>query len=179
MNEKYMTDEETDSEDDVLVKRSLKWRSSKCNQFFKKLDERYLQSREKKGNSKPLKSRKIGPDSDRPAPLDALSWAVREQEYTRLNSEDQGSSEHISSPSVTPNPFVEQAATQPSYSTPINTTRLSSLSSTPENLSEPSLPSMTPVNSIQSASSMSFEEEYSELENWIRSVASVRSRRAL
>ena len=148
--------------------------------FFKKLDERYIQSREKKGNSKPLKSRKIGPDSDRPAPSDALSWAICEQEYTPLNSEDQGSSEHISSPSVTPNSsFVEQAATQPSYSTPINTTRLSSLSSTPDNLSEPSSPSMTPVNSIQSASSMSFEEEYSELENWIRSVASVRSRRAV
>ena len=35
--EKYMTDEETDSEDSTaLVKRSLPWRSTKCAQFLKK-----------------------------------------------------------------------------------------------------------------------------------------------
>ena len=49
LGEKYMTDEETDSDDDTtLVKRSLPWRSAKCEQFLKTLDDRYMESREKK-----------------------------------------------------------------------------------------------------------------------------------
>ena len=55
-----MTDEEMDSEgNDVLIKCRG---STTSDQSFKKLDERYLLSREKKSNSKP---RKICHDSDR------------------------------------------------------------------------------------------------------------------
>lgn len=64
--EEYMTDEETDSDDDTtLVKHSLPWRSTKCERFLKTLDDRYMESREKRNNSKPLTPRKVGPDSER------------------------------------------------------------------------------------------------------------------
>ena len=77
LSEKYMTDEETDSDDDTtLVKRSLPWRSTKCEQFLKTLDDRYVESREKKNNSKPLKPRKIGPNSERSVPKNAVNWAI-------------------------------------------------------------------------------------------------------
>lgn len=49
LNEKYMTDEETDSEvEGTFVKRSLTWRSVECDQLMKKVDERYVQQRQKK-----------------------------------------------------------------------------------------------------------------------------------
>lgn len=48
LSEKYITDEETDSDNDTtLVKRSLSWRSTKCDQFLRTLDDRYAESREK------------------------------------------------------------------------------------------------------------------------------------
>ena len=51
ISEKYMTDEETDSEDNDVNK----WRSAKCNQFLKKPDECYMLSGEKRSNSKTSK----------------------------------------------------------------------------------------------------------------------------
>lgn len=78
LNEKYMSDEETDAEDsNSFLKRSPNWRSEKLNQLIKKLDERYFQSRRKKDNSKPMKSRKTGTrPSDRSTPASAPDWAV-------------------------------------------------------------------------------------------------------
>ena len=73
-----MTDEETDSEDEgTFIKRTLTWRSVKCDQLIKKLDERYyMQQREKKRNTKPLKPRKAGSNSERPPPRNAPDWAI-------------------------------------------------------------------------------------------------------
>lgn len=72
LNEKFMSDEETDMDDpDSFVKYFLKWRSTECNQLFKKLDQRYMDTRERKVNSKPLKKRKIGSFSDRGPPKNA------------------------------------------------------------------------------------------------------------
>ena len=49
-----MTDEETDGDDDTtLVKRSLPWRSTKCDRF-KTLNDRYVESREKRATLNPL-----------------------------------------------------------------------------------------------------------------------------
>ena len=50
LNEKYMTDEETNSDDEdrtTLVKHSLPWRSAKCDRFLRTLDDRHAESREK------------------------------------------------------------------------------------------------------------------------------------
>lgn len=59
LNEKYMSDEETDTEDNnALLKRSPTWRSEKLNKLIQKLDQRYMDKRRKKENSKPMKIRK-------------------------------------------------------------------------------------------------------------------------
>ena len=77
LNEKFMSDEESDAEDkSAFVRRSLKWRSEKLNELLKKLDERYLKSREKKDNSRPMKNRKLGSPSDRSPPANAPDWAI-------------------------------------------------------------------------------------------------------
>ena len=58
LGEKFMSDEETDNEDNsVLNKRSLPWRSSALNKRILKLDNVYLK---KKDNSKPSKKRVDG-----------------------------------------------------------------------------------------------------------------------
>lgn len=43
LNEKYMSDEETDNEDNnTLLKRSPMWRSEKLNKLIQKLDQYYM-----------------------------------------------------------------------------------------------------------------------------------------
>ena len=74
LNEKFMSDEETDTEDSKsFIKRSPSWRCEKLNVLIKKLDKRHLK---KKNNSKPSKERRVGPESGRPAPSNAPSWAI-------------------------------------------------------------------------------------------------------
>ena len=74
LNEKLMSDEETDTEDSKsFIKRSPLWRCEKLNALIKKLDKRHLK---KKNNSKPSKERRVGPESGRPAPSNAPSWAI-------------------------------------------------------------------------------------------------------
>ena len=47
LNEKYMSEEETDHEDgSVLVKRSLPWRSQALNKLITKLDQEYLKRKD-------------------------------------------------------------------------------------------------------------------------------------
>jgi hypothetical protein len=77
LNEKFMSDEETDTEDrSTLVKRTPKWRSEKLNELLCKLDDRYIKSREKKDSIRPMKPRKTGSPSDRSPPKSAPDWAL-------------------------------------------------------------------------------------------------------
>ena len=86
LNEKFMSDEETDVEDvETFIKCSPEWRDEKLNKLIKKLDERYILSKEKKGTSKPTKARKTGPPSNRPIPVSAPTWATT-SESTSLSS---------------------------------------------------------------------------------------------
>ena len=79
LNEKYMSDEETDIEDNsLLLKHSLTWRSERLNTLIQKLDFRYMEARKKKENSKPLKARKDGSPSKRGKPPNPPKWAVKE-----------------------------------------------------------------------------------------------------
>ena len=74
LSEKYMSDEETDVEDDkILIHWTLPWRSPKLNKLIEKLDRRY---RRKKDDLRPLKPRKDGEPSNRPLPNNYLSWAI-------------------------------------------------------------------------------------------------------
>ena len=51
LNEKFMSDEETDSEDgNTFLRRSPTWRSDKLNRLIQKLDRCYVDSRKKKPN---------------------------------------------------------------------------------------------------------------------------------
>ena len=93
LNEKFMSDEETDSEDsETFVKRTPNWRSNKLNKLIDKLDERYVRSREKKDTSKPCKARKIGLPSQRPIPLSAPKWATTVELTSASSSPSSGSS---------------------------------------------------------------------------------------
>ena len=77
LNEKFMSDEETDSEDsNSFLKCSPTWRSDKLNRLIQKLDKRYFDSRKKRDNSKPLKSRKNGAPSKRLQPACTPKWAI-------------------------------------------------------------------------------------------------------
>ena len=79
LNEKYMSDEETDVEDNsLLLKHSPTWRSERLNTLIQKLDFRYMEARKKKENSKPLKARKDGSPSKRGKPPNPPKWAVKE-----------------------------------------------------------------------------------------------------
>ena len=101
LNEKFMSDEETDSEDsETFIKRTPKWRSNKLNKLIEKLDERYVRSREKIYNSKPSKARKIGLPSERPVPVSAPKWATT-AEPTSSNS-PASSVDHDRDPSLDP-----------------------------------------------------------------------------
>ena len=107
LNEKFMSDEETDSEDsNMLVRRTVTWRSEKLNLLIKKLDERYLQLRQKQENSKPMKGRKTGTPSDRlaPASVHDYHWAITDATIASTQSGDP----------VPPNPHDQDTSTNSS-----------------------------------------------------------------
>lgn len=80
LNEKFMSDEESDTENSgVLIKRSLSWRSDNLNKLMEKLDSRYIKQRT---HSKPLKPRSIGPLSQRQQPSKAPGWATKQSTST-------------------------------------------------------------------------------------------------
>ena len=106
LNEKFMSDEETDSEDsNMLVRRTVTWRSEKLNLLIKKLDERHLQLRQKQENSKPMKSRKTGTPSDRlaPASVHDYHWAITDATIASTQSDP-----------VPPNPHDQDTSTNSS-----------------------------------------------------------------
>ena len=94
-----MSDEETDSDNaGGLIRRPLQWRSKQLNVLFQKLDLRYLRSRENKENVKPLKQRRTGQSSIRPAPKSAPQWAISESSSSSSNSHSTSSSDDSVSP---------------------------------------------------------------------------------
>ncbi|MCG8624944.1 MAG: hypothetical protein MJE68_23460 [Proteobacteria bacterium] len=172
-----MTDEETDSDDDTtLVKRSLPWRSTKCDRFLKTLDDRYVESREKKSNSKPLKPRKIGPNSERSVPKNAVNWAILCLNDQSLSPN--GENQQNASPSTPNTSFTNPGPS--SISTPLSPSLVSmplssrssapSLVSTPQNSAAGSVASSSP-----SELNDDVDNDESDLEGWIRSVAGMTS----
>ena len=105
-----MSDEETDTEDsNTFLKRSLTWRSDKLNRLIQKLDKRYVDSRKRKENSKPLKNRKDGPLSERSQPACAPKWAIAEVLQDRYTSSCSSGSDDIPSlfpTAVTPDQYT-------------------------------------------------------------------------
>lgn len=99
LNEKFMSDEETDSEDsNSLRKRTPRWRSERLNKLIQKIDKRYTISREKE-NSKPLKIRKTGTPSERLMPACAPHWATMTNlEDGPVSNSSSGSEELIDNP---------------------------------------------------------------------------------
>ena len=75
LNEKYMTDEETDTENDGFIKRTPKWRNSHLSKLLMKLDEKCSKS-SKMDKTRPMKPCRQGPYSDRMPPLNAPKWAL-------------------------------------------------------------------------------------------------------
>ena len=74
LSEKYMSNEETDSEDhSTFIRRSPGWRSTALNKLIAKLDQKYSR---KKDSSKPAKKRIDGALSNRTPPTNAPRWAV-------------------------------------------------------------------------------------------------------
>lgn len=86
LNEKFMSDEETDNEDgSVLIRRSLPWRSQALNKLIMKLDKAYLK---KKDHSKPSKKRVDGSYSNRAQPANAPAWSVVKEEILITTNEN-------------------------------------------------------------------------------------------
>ena len=81
LNDKFMTDEETDdeSENGFLIRRSPKWRHDRLTQLFSKLDKKYRKF-SKSDKSRPLKPRKPGPFTERKPPTNAPKWALSTEE---------------------------------------------------------------------------------------------------
>ena len=74
LNEKFISDEETNIEDDkYFIKRSPSWRSEKLSTLLNKLDKRHFKQ---KNNLKPSKEQKVGPTSTRLPPSSPPSWAI-------------------------------------------------------------------------------------------------------
>ena len=74
LSEKYMSDEETDDEDDqFFIHRTLPWRSPELNKLILKIDKRYNKN---KDDSRPLKPRREGKPSARTFPKNPIPWAI-------------------------------------------------------------------------------------------------------
>ena len=122
----------------------------------------------KKKNSKPLKPRKVGPDSERLPPQNAVTWAIQEGLCSNDQSQSQnGGNGQNTSPSTTPNtsftnPGPSMVSTPFSSSTP-------SLVSTPPNSSTVSSAPLSPSDShVQLNDDINDD---SDLEEWIRNAA--------
>ena len=78
LSEKYMSDEETDTENDGFIQRTPKWRNGHLSKLLMKLDEKYSKS-SKTDKTRPTKPRRQGPYSDRMPPLNAPKWALSKE----------------------------------------------------------------------------------------------------
>lgn len=98
LNDKYMTDEETDDENGFLITRSPRWRNDRLSQLFYKLDKKYKKY-SKSEKSRPLKPRKPGPFTQRKPPTNAPKWALIDKYmYHEVSSESVAESSESESP---------------------------------------------------------------------------------
>ena len=74
LNEKAMTDEETDCDDTMLVKRTPPWRNKKLTKLMKTLDSR-------KDSKLPKKERRTGRPSEKSPPKKLPTWALRDMYF--------------------------------------------------------------------------------------------------
>lgn len=178
LNEKAMTDEETDCDDidsNRLVKRTPPWRSNKLTKLIKTLDSR----KDMKSDTMPKKDRKTGCPSERNPPKDLPKWALRD---------DSTSEPSLSDASSTPESPM-QCPTQNQGLTPVSSrssglpglTPLSRFSATHASFhsqTPPSTPTMhdesIPQSPSNSFSSDSDYDENDETSAWIRAVTGLR-----
>ena len=73
IDDKFMSDEETDAESSTLIIRRLPWRSENLTKLLSHIDNRMAS---KKGIKPMMKVRRYGQDSERRPPSKHPSWAV-------------------------------------------------------------------------------------------------------
>ena len=175
LSEKFMSDEETDEEDcNSFVKRALTWRSEKLNELIKKLDHRYMSSREKKDRSKPLKVRKLSLPSERLPPLCAPKWAINATDNIDMNAPV---SLDLSS-QIENSESLSDSSVSPALSITSDSPRLSITSNSPTvsiNSDSPSL-SITSNSPDPNISDFSDIDSDPELDSWISSITGVVSK---
>ena len=196
LGEKAMTDEETDSDDsNVLVKRTLPWRSKKLSKLMNALDNR----KDSKSEAVPKKVRKTGSPSKRKQPKQLPKWASTDTDSSHTSSSSPQS--RISSPTQSPTSFPSQNQTSSLLQSQTFSTQ--NLSSTPRiarrvarQVAQPFSPIRSPsgnmlqdqentsINSSQSNESLAEERNHAdsfsdydsndELPTWIRVVTNVK-----
>ena len=155
MNSLYMSDEETDSENEGgFVVRKLEWRSTLLNKLVAKLDDRYKKSRQENTNKRKVRApRRTGSPSLRRIPCNAPKWTL---------SNGIGSASTTSTPPHSPDIPTYNTPPSPSHTSPSQPN-----STVPSNSSNPSHTSTcftttTPLSSgllTASARMLSYSEE--------------------
>ena len=105
LSEKYMSDEETDNESPGgLIIRKLSWRSDNLNKLLSKIEDRH---QSETTNSKPMRPRRIGDESERLPPTTCLPWAIDPSfSFQVADGEDE-----IDSSGTDPIPSLETSST--------------------------------------------------------------------
>lgn len=111
----YMSDEETDTENEGFIVHKVEWRSRVVNRLIAKLDERYNSSRTQNTNSKRRSTRSLGSASQRSPPKGALRWAISEQ--SSPESSPTSTEQSVSAPSLPLTPLPSNTTT-PNTTTP-------------------------------------------------------------
>ena len=132
LNEKVMSDEETDyDEPSILVKRTPPWRSEKLTSLIRALDNR----KDAKSEAVPKKERKTGPPSLRKQPTNLPKWAVScsptpisPMQSQASSSEQSELSSSAQSPMFSPVPSQTSSPTQSLTSQPCTPTQVQSSS---------------------------------------------------
>ena len=139
----FMSDEETDDENEGFVVRKVGWRSNLLNRLIKKLDERYNLSRTRSTKCKTRCARHLGSPSLRSPPKDVPIWAISKPSHSiPLSTIDLNTTDTTGSTSVQPS--TSQTPLQTNIVMPMNVV-------TPPNIVEPHVPSSsmsvsTPTN---------------------------------
>ena len=202
LSEKVMTDEETDCELNVLVRRTPPWRSKKLTKLMRTLDSR----KSKKSEALPKKERRTGCFSERSPPKDLPKWALQDppvstsHQYSSSMSDASSPNPLPSSPVASPVspqcevtlPSQSSPPMQASTSTPMqsSTPRLSIRPSRSTSISPISTPLSHHVSILQGSTSSSANDSSSlesnledclsdmdsddEMSTWIRAVTRVK-----
>ena len=130
LSEKYMSDEETDAENDGFIRRSPKWRNGHLSKLFMKLDEKYSKS-SKTDKTRPMKPRRQGLCSERMPPLNAPQWALSKESAGSTSSNAEIETESDEPQSVTDSgnnngPTIHESDVYVSTSDDINCEELNS-----------------------------------------------------